>query len=227
MKRTIYLCCAVVICLLMMTGFSLAQTPAAGGAPVAAGKSEYQAEKERIAQFKTDYAKANDKLGFLLANVDSPHDEILLEVARRLVEFDDPRSIAALKKLQKHEPRKELGESVSTTARYGLEWFAAAPDLKKLKPGMSPAKLEALVKKYAWGYDVAHGAIYTFMKGEYEKDPKTYVPLIVEFYADSPLARELAKKYPDLEDKGLETCLQSTEVKVIGNHWSYSRAKKS
>lgn len=190
------------------------------GLPETTVRSENKEEqliKEIVKQFRSDYGKTDDKLGFLLAHIDSLHDEILIEVARRLVEFDDPRSIAALEKLEKHQQRKEISGSVAQIAGEGLEYFAAAPDLKKLKPGMPPVELEAIVKKYATNNNTAHKVIYSFMRKEYEANPVTYVPLFVEYYADASLARELAKKYPDLGDKGLAKCLRSTEVSVVSS----------
>ncbi len=188
------------------------------GEPETPGQREYREQQrinEKVKQFKADYEKATDKLAFLLSNAEDQDDEILIEVAFRLARFDDPRSIETLKKLEEHRPRKDLARNVLETARRSLEWLAVAPDMKKLKPGIRSVELEALAKKYATNNDTAHGFIYSFLKQEYEKDPETYVPLLVEYYAYTPLAQELAKKYPDLVDKGLEKCFKGSNASIV------------
>lgn len=178
------------------------------------GKKDYAGTDAGVKEFKADYEKTDDKLAFLLAHVHEPHDLILAQVAGLLGRFDDPKSIAALKKLEQQGGREDLGVSVAQNAQSSLQRLAAAPDLKNIQPDMPATDLEALIIKYG-NNDVAHGYIYTAMKQEVDKDPAKYVPLFIEYYADAPLTAELTKKYPDIADKGLETCFSDTNASIV------------
>ena len=181
----------------------------------------YRGNDDQIKQFYAEYETSVDKLGFLLAHVDAPQDKILAQVASLLGRFDDPKSIAALKLLEQHGAREDSGVSVAQKAQESLQWLAAAPDLGKIQPSTSAADLEKLIIKYR-DNDVAHKYIYTAMKQTYENDPAKYIPLFIEYYASAYYASafqtiELAKKYPDITDKGLDKCLDGTNASNVGS----------
>ena len=236
MIRRILLACLSAACLAVFTGIASAADQAAekkasqhlgvaGGrgvetlasSPDVTGASEHERQQKRKARFREEYGKAANKLEYALANADSPHKEVLVEVVGKLGQFDDPRSIAALKKLEKIDLQFDGDIDVRGVAQSALNRIAAMPDLKKLKTGMSVTELESVTKKYVQGNDTARGAIHSFMRSEAEKDAEAYVPLLVEYYAENAPIRELVKKYPALGDKGLERCLRNREVSVVSN----------
>ena len=171
-----------------------------------------------VIQFYANFDKAEDKLGFLLANADTDSDAIAAKVAGLLGNFDDPRSIEALKKLREYQVHSEDAyESVAQNARVSLQWIEAKHDLKKLAPDMSADELDGLAKKYATGNDTAHKVIFDFIQDNYNKNPDKYVPILIKYYAHTSFAVEVAKQYPELADKGLDECLSGTNASTVAH----------
>jgi hypothetical protein len=176
-----------------------------------------EASNAAVRQFYEGYDKATDRLGYLLSSLDSPYDAVLYAAAVELSAFDDPRSIEALKKLEKHQMREELARTVADGAQQSLDKIEYNRDQTKLTASRTTlGEKRAIIKKYSENMNrVARSNILRYLRDSAVKNPETYAPLIIEYFPYDDLAKRTAEKYPEYADKGLDRCLMSTSGNTV------------
>jgi len=165
-----------------------------------AGLGQEFTEEERKAAIELleRYRNAGDKLAFLLKHAGSENESMLVWVATELGNFDDPRSIAALRKLLAHEQRDRLIPAVAARARWSLERISAADVLGAITAKDKPlAQKLPLIREAAAKpkNEYARDQILVFLCKHVDEAPADVVPLLVEFFAYDKRARHHAVKH--------------------------------
>lgn len=140
----------------------------------------------------------------------------------KLRKYDDCRAEDALRMLSKENICEERGEGdvfcVKWAADSALQEAQAKADLKKLNPGTPIKEQLKIIRKYTkqpYKNDFAVNAIAHYLDQESSNRPQTFLPLLVELFPQRPGTEELARRYPEPTDKGLEKLFSSADSNQV------------
>ncbi len=178
-------------------------------------------DRIKYLDFEQGLKEASDKMAFLHDQADSDSDWVLLGLAVQLGKLDDPRSIAILKKIEKHKAKNIWDEddgylyefSPAREAEMSLAKIEARATLKGLDSEGTPlSEKERLVRQYAMVNKPAfREKIQKFLWDIVAQKPEFAVPLMVEFEAQYMASEKMIlDQYPHLIDEGLDRCLESS-----------------
>ncbi len=174
-------------------------------------------DRQRVLDWYQQYRQAQNRLAFLLSHADSEDEKILVWVAEELGNFADEDSVAALRKLERHQQKNREGLPVAGRARWSLERIAVAPLTKQLAVHDQPIRERATVAAKLAGMDneAAQRAALRFLCGNVNKEPSVIVPLLVRHFPHERQGRYWAAKYPTLVRAEIMSPLRSQQAHIL------------
>ncbi len=186
-----------------------------------AGRSHGEAvgedERRMALRLIAEYNAAPNRLDFLLGHTNSTNESILVWIATELGNFEDKRSISALRELMKHRQKDREKPAVAARARRSLERIAVAPLTKQLAVQDQPIRERATVAAKLAGMDneAAQRAALRFLCSNVDKEPSVIVPLLVRHFPHERQGRYWATKYPGLVRAEIMSPLRSQQAHIL------------